>query len=307
MQLPATLINYRGEERRVGVEIEFAGIEVEQAVTSVCAVFGGDVHYDSRFVARVADTRYGEFRVELDAHFLHDDGYRSVLSRLGVDLAAFDLERPLEELLAGIAAILVPLEICMPPIPMRDLSLVEKVVSALRGYGAQGTSSAFRYAFGMQFNIEAASLEAADILAVLRAYLVHARDTRPRAAIDLTRRLSPFVRPFDDAFVAHFLAPDYVPDRTTLIDDYLRLNPSRNRPLDLLPLFAFLDEDRVMSGAAEPHLVKPRPAWHYRLPDCHVDRPEWRAADAWAGWVDIEALAEDRARLDAALYHGGVR
>ncbi|OBX33760.1 putative amidoligase enzyme [Halomonas elongata] len=39
------------------------------------------------------------------------------------------------------------------------------------------------------------------------------------------------------------LDPDYQPDLRTLIDDYLEYNPTRNRELDLLPLFAYLDPE----------------------------------------------------------------
>lgn len=96
----------------------------------------------------------------------------------------------------------------------------------------------------------------------------------------------------------HILQPGYRPDIARLIDDYLRLTPTRNRPLDLLPLFAHIDEDRVMSAPVETRLVNPRPAFHYRLPDCRIDDPGWSLALAWDHWVAIERLAADSVRLD---------
>ncbi len=45
------------------------------------------------------------------------------------------------------------------------------------------------------------------------------------------------------------------------------------------------------------HLVKARPAFHYRLPDCKVNEAGWTAAAPWNRWVFIEVLAEDRALL----------
>jgi hypothetical protein len=52
-----------------------------------------------------------------------------------------------------------------------------------------------------------------------------------------------------------------------------------------------------MSRVEDPHLVKPRPAFHYRLPNCMLDEPDWRIAREWNTWVAVERLAHDTARL----------
>ena len=44
-------------------------------------------------------------------------------------------------------------------------------------------------------------------------------------------------------------------------------------------------------------LIKPRPAFHYRLANCCVDDPDWSIAEPWRRWLKIEALALDRERL----------
>jgi hypothetical protein len=49
----------------------------------------------------------------------------------------------------------------------------------------------------------------------------------------------------------------------------------------------------------ERHLVKPRPAFHYRLPNCMIDEPEWTVAREWNTWVAVERLAADPGRLGA--------
>jgi hypothetical protein len=51
----------------------------------------------------------------------------------------------------------------------------------------------------------------------------------------------------------------------------------------------FTDEDE--------HLIKPRPAFHYRLPNCLVDEPDWTIAREWNTWVAVERLAHDGDRL----------
>jgi hypothetical protein len=81
-----------------------------------------------------------------------------------------------------------------------------------------------------------------------------------------------------------------------LIDDYLDASPSRNRELDMLPLFAHLDHDRVRARLPYEK-ISARPTFHYRLPDSRVDDPAWTIAADWNRWVEVERLACDPARL----------
>lgn len=297
LQLPATTENFQGDERRVGIEIEFAGIEADQAAAAVTTVYGGTVEHENRFLAHVRDTSVGDFKVELDALFLQSEAYRDILDKLGIDITSEDLGDRLEEILAKVAATIVPLEICSPPITLSRLGSIEDLVAELRRAGALGTARSPLYAFGLQFNPEVPSLEPAYILSILQSFLVQFDDICRDRGIDLTRRLLPFVRAFDDDFRAFMCRADYAPTRDELIDDYLRLSPSRNRPLDLLPLLAFIDKDTVLRRAAEPALIKPRPTFHYRLPDCHIDQPDWTVAHEWRWWLRIEELAAEPERL----------
>ena len=86
-----------------------------------------------------------------------------------------------------------------------------------------------------------------------------------------------------------------------LIDDYLEANPTRNRILDMLPLFHYLDSDRV-EQQVDDILVKPRPTLHYRLPNSEIDDPEWSLHRPWNDWMQVEALANDASRLDRWCY-----
>jgi hypothetical protein len=92
-----------------------------------------------------------------------------------------------------------------------------------------------------------------------------------RADINLTRRITSYIDPFPIEYVRKVIAPAYRPDLGTLIDDYLEHNPTRNRALDLLPLFLHLDEERVRAITDDP-LIKPRPT--FPLPPAQLrDRP----------------------------------
>ena len=95
------------------------------------------------------------------------------------------------------------------------------------------------------------------------------------------------------------LSNTYAPGTKALIDDYLEYNPTRNRALDMLPILCELDEARVLNAIndEERNLIKGRPAFHYRLPDCKVNVPGWSAAAPWNQWVYIEKIASDDSLL----------
>jgi len=67
----------------------------------------------------------------------------------------------------------------------------------------------------------------------------------------------------------------------------------------MLPLFAHLDDERVRRAVDDPR-VKPRPALHYRLPNCDIDRPGWNLSVPWRRWLQVEHLAADGERLRRA-------
>ena len=75
---------------------------------------------------------------------------------------------------------------------------------------------------------------------------------------------------------------------------------TRDRELDLLPLFAHLVPDQVYATVSET-LVKPRPTFHYRLPNSRVDDAAWGGViEEWNRWVAVERLAADAPRLAEA-------
>src|SRR5690606_29497891 len=117
------------------------------------------------------------------------------------------------------------------------------------------------------------------LLAYLRAFFLLYDWLYEESEIPIARKVAPFIHDFPPEYVAHVLNPDYAPNLETLIDDYLRFNPTRNRPLDMLPLFAHLDRERVFAQPVERELVKARPTFHYRLPNSMVDDPKWSIAD----------------------------
>ncbi len=65
----------------------------------------------------------------------------------------------------------------------------------------------------------------------------------------------------------------------------------------MLPLFAWLDRPRILSRISDAH-VRPRPTFHYRLPNSYVGEPGWSLIPDWNRWVQVERLALDGDRLE---------
>lgn len=300
--MPPRLYTTSGEERRVGVELEMSGLDLDRLAHLVARVLGLQLEHSSRYERRITGDSAGDWRVELDFNLLKQLGRET---RVDHTLLG-DLETAAEEVLARGASQLVPIEIISPPLPLTRLHELETLIQALRTGGALGTSGKLRYAFGMHFNPDVPDRDSSSICDYLRAFHCLYDWLEDRAAINFTRRLTSYIDPFPRHYVTRMMAWSYRPALDVLIDDYLRDNPTRNRAMDMLPLFTFLDETRVRR-VCDDVLIKSRPTFHYRLPNCEIDQPGWGLQQAWNDWVQVERLAEDKARLqrccDAYLEH----
>lgn len=293
-QMPPCLVDDRGSRRRVGVEIEFGGLHVPALADLVREMFGGHVVNDNTFSAEVRDTALGDFRVELDSMILKRKRYDEWLSVIGV---SDETKVRVEAVLEKVASSWIPHEIITPPIFIDDLHRLERLRIALHGMGAQGTRASLVNMFGFQLNPQVPSRDAASILAHLRAFLALYDHLAIAIDVDLARRALSFTEPFPESYRRKVLDPRYAPDFATLLGDYLDENPTRNRALDMLPFFAYVDEATVKARCKEPDQVKPRPTFHYRLPNCCIDDPTWTFALEWNRWVEVERLAADPERL----------
>lgn len=293
--LPKRTSNYEGKPRRVGIEIEMGGIEPRIITDILVDLYGGSTHWESPFSILINATSFGDFRLELDSEFVKGLGKKSSVSGHPDDqidsLEKFSLAA------VGLAAEqLVPWEIVSPPIEITRLAELSPLVERLRHRGARGTRHAARYAFGVHFNPEAPSLEAGPLLDIFRAYLCLYDWIAAGEQVDFSRQLTPYIKHFPKKYISLVVNRNYQPDLQGLMDDYLLANPTRNRSLDLLPLFAHIDEDRVRRAVDDPR-IKSRPTFHYRLPNCDIDNPDWNLSQPWERWYQVEKLAEDIPRL----------
>lgn len=280
-----------GGERKVGYEIEYAGVDIDASADIVNRIAGGNLIQCNPFHYEIRDTAYGNFTIEIDAALLHEQEYEKYLQQAGIDIDGLDLRAPLEKLLRSIATIMVPHEIVTPPLPLSDMSIIDDIRAELVKAKARGTSESVLYGFGVHINPELPADNAASLLAHLRAYCLLYDWICEHSRIDWSRRIGPYINRYPETYVRLIMQPDYMPTRTELAYDYVKHIPSRNQALDMLPALVELEGKALLSAIKEPALIKPRPAFHYRLPNCQIGDPNWRVAHVWQDWVLIEKLA----------------
>ncbi len=285
-----------GGPRRVGVEIEFGGLRPEAITAAVRKALGGEVQRRSQVAYLISGTEVGDIELELDFRLLQKAAEEHE-QLAGLPEWLLEVSTWTAELLERLISQVVPWEIVTGPVPMADLHKLEPMITALHEAGALGTRHAPHFAFGVHLNPELPDLQAETIAHYLKAYLCLKDWLRQRSRLDLLRVLSPYISDFDDRYVRSVVTPSYRPTMPELIDDYLEANPTRNRSLDMLPVFAEVDRERVMAVTDDP-LIKARPTLHYRLPNCEIDNPGWNLRGIWNDWLEVERLAADPDRLD---------
>jgi hypothetical protein len=291
--LPPVLANKEGQERKAGFEFEFGNLPVLQTAEALQQSLGGELESKSPFEAVLHGSSLGKLRIERDADILKSVKHRKWLEQMGVEFTPGSIVHEIEANIDNASKQLVPCEVVTEPIPFDQLGQLETLITTLNLLGAEGTQDSLIYAFGLHINPSIPDNEAATLVKYVQAFLLLRSWIIESAEIDITRRyLTKYIAPFPQPYMDLVLSTDYTPDLTAFIDDYLEHNPTRNRALDMLPILCQLDEARVLEGIDEEErkLVKGRPAFHYRLPDCKVNVPGWSAASSWNQWVYVEKV-----------------
>src|SRR4051812_2502088 len=139
-ELPPVRHNARGEVRKAGFELEYAGLSLEAAAIIVRHVFGGRHMVDSPSVQRVTSTRFGTFKLEIDSSLLKDRKYEQPLRAVGLDPEKRGgASRGKRRVAKFFAVGGVPFEIVPPPIPVTDLAPLDELRRLLRQNDAAGT------------------------------------------------------------------------------------------------------------------------------------------------------------------------
>lgn len=284
--LPPNSQRDNGLPRRVGFELEFSGIGLDSAMQALQSALGLRPGATTAATRKLVSDELGEFVVELDWAFL-----KRLAAEQHEELTELWIER-----LSRAAELIVPVEVVCPPIPVNRLDCLNPMVAALREAGAIGTEESFLAAYGVHINIEIPQLDASTLFDYLRAYALLQWWLVDRHEVDLTRRISPYIDLYPEAYLKSILSRASQP-MDLLLEEYLKYNPTRNRALDLLPMLAEVNETRVFEVVQDTR-VQARPAFHYRLPNCHIERPDWWLVDDWNTWLVVEKLASKPQEMD---------
>lgn len=302
--LPPIKTDAEGNPRRAGFELELGNLAIEEIAEAIHERFGGHLRKTSAFEVHVEDSSLGKIKVERDTQTLTSLKYRDWLSNIGIDFSPGAEGEMLEKEVDKLSRWLVPCEIVTQPLTFDQFDQLNDLVTVLEAHEGQGTQAAIHYAFGLHLNPSAPDLTAATLLAYIQATLLLVDWIIQDAETDFSRRfLTSYIDPFPNAYYRTILKSDYAPKLDELMQDYLAYNNTRNRPLDMLPIFCMIDLDRVRASVREEEktLVKGRPAFHYRLPDCRVGEVGWSIAEEWNRWNLIEHIAADSSRRMALI------
>lgn len=289
--------NHEGNARRIGIEIEIGNLSPQRVAEIVQQYFPGDIEPKHRDHITL-QTQHGAFEIELDMSFMQQLGEAAADSP-----EANSFSHIAQEMLSPLASTVIPVEIVTPPLHIEDINTLDAMLPVLREAGAEGTKAALLYAFGLQLNPDLPNKDAATLLAFMQAFGLLYDWLKEDIQRDTLRTITMFSQGYPDAYVDYIMQPDYAPPLDKLIDDYLYYNPSRNRALDMLPAFGWLDEARV-KNIVKDELLKTRPTFHYRLPNCDLENPDWSITLEWNRWVLVEKLAHNNALREeiAAAY-----
>lgn len=294
---PPLKTNETGEPRRVGFELEFAGLEMAEVANILADSLSGTVKPKTHAECELHVPELGQFVVELDWHYAKE----TALERAQQHAEASDLkvaDDPFMEWLTKVASQVVPVEVVCPPITIANLHQLDNAVAKLGLAGALGTEESLIYAFGVHINPELPDTSAATIISYLKAYCVSQSWLLKAHNVDPVRRIAPYIDLYPKDYLIQVLS--YRGDETIeqVIDDYLALNPTRNRALDMTPLFKHIDESRLTKALSDPR-INSRPTFHYRMPNCSIENPNWNLRKSWSIWCVIEQLASDSGLLDS--------
>jgi hypothetical protein len=294
---PPVVLNEKGEIRRVGFELEFAGVDLEKTANIILQVYGGEHISADKQKQKVVNTSVGDFCLNVDLRLLSEKKYNVIFEKLGINPSAISfgdtsLETVIENVLESSITTIIPYEVSAPSLPVTELHKIEWLRQALLESNAKGTKASILYAFAMHINPELPAKNVETLLNYTRAFLLLYPWLFKVSEIDFARRISSFINPFPAAYIRFVLHEQYKPDVDTFTDDYHLFNPDRNRPLDLYPVLAWLNTEKV-NGLKGLGKVSPRPTFHYRLPNSLIDDPSWSIAKEWNRWVEVERLASD--------------
>jgi hypothetical protein len=288
--LPELFFNNKDKPRHVGIEIEYSNLSLEKSAKLISEIFGGNLEKITKYELKLKDTKYGDFKFELDAQLLQKMQTDNLFDKLSNIIGS--VSHSIDDIVDKTSKRFVPFEIATPPIPIKDLKEADKLVESLRLNGALGTTHSLYYAFGVHFNIEPPSQNIEDVLRLFKSFLIIQKWIELQSEVDIARKVSPYINDFPKEYIKKIIDLDYKPTKEEFLHDYIKYNPTRNRILDMLPQLAFWDEKEVRKHLPKEK-INPRPTYHYRLPNSKVNLFRWNLSQEFQLWIIVEILANN--------------
>ncbi len=187
-------MNFNKDLRKVGFEIEYSGLELEESVEIIKNTFGGTVKSDNRYYYTIENTMVGDFTVKIDSSFLYEEKYNEILDKLGINKILqnqdHNLSNKIEKALEDINSGFIPNEIVTPPVSINKLDTFDPLIKEMKNKKAKGTSESIIYAFATHINKETPSLDVHIILRYLQSFLLVYDWLFKELKIDFTRKLT---------------------------------------------------------------------------------------------------------------------
>ncbi|MEO0751333.1 MAG: amidoligase family protein, partial [Pseudomonadota bacterium] len=192
----------------------------------------------------------------------------------------------------------VPAEIVTAPLSFEQVVTLSNALKTLEQDGAKGSQDGALYGFGVHLNAEVTGIDDPFTLRTIRAFAVLDPFLRHAFPVDLTRRILPFIKAWPDAFTRQ-LVENRPGNMAHIMELAAHHTPSRNYALDLFPLFKEADPRAFEVAFPDDTATKPRPSFHFRLPDSRMGERGWSLLEAWNMWRLIERVAHDPRTLEA--------
>lgn len=107
--LPSNTQNSDNQTRRVGFELEFSGINLQETVSAVQSAIDADIISQTEAEITLHSKEFGDFNIEIDWAYL---------KAKATEEQGPNEDRTWVDLLSRVAPVLVPIEVVCPPIPM---------------------------------------------------------------------------------------------------------------------------------------------------------------------------------------------
>jgi hypothetical protein len=209
---------YQPDETRVGIEVEFLGLDVLQAVKVVAeSLHGKVVHHEymkeTTLNAILPDGTRIYKKIKVTDYIIKNAILGDVILKIETNMVD-----EFKEMSAADSVI----ELVTPPLRAPQIGALQAVLNQLQAAGATGTSA--KHAVSIQMNTEIAhgkldEVNWQEIVNLVRVYIQHEKQIDSHLQVPAVRR--PYLYQFSDGFIQKIMNENYVASARGLYDDLI--------------------------------------------------------------------------------------